>query len=372
MASIFGDKLKVSIFGQSHSPAIGVVVDGLPAGFEIDMDKLQAFLERRAPGHSDLTTRRKEGDKPEFLSGLFNGMTCGAPLAAIIRNEDVRSQDYEEMAGAPRPGHADLTAHIKFGGAEDYRGGGHFSGRLTAPLCIAGGIALQMLEEEDILVEARIVELGGVDLRGFYDADSLSAAASDKDSSDEKNGALNREIARIIGEAKEEGDSVGGIVECRIKNVPPGLGDPIFDGMENRISRAVFGIPAIKGIEFGAGFEAARMKGSENNDAYLPVTGDGSEDGLLIFDEESEMMIPGTATNNAGGILGGITNGQDIVFRVAVKPTPSIAKEQDTVNYETGEARKLVVRGRHDPSIVPRVVPCVEATAAIVVLDCLL
>ena len=341
MSSIFGKNIKVSIFGQSHSPAIGVVVDGLPAGFEIDMDKLQTFMDRRAPGKSATSTKRKEKDKPEFLSGLFNGATCGAPLAAIIRNEDVKSKDYDKVAKAPRPGHADLTAHIKFGGAEDYRGGGHFSGRLTAPLCVAGGIALQMLEEEDIKVEARIVEIGGVKI----------------DSSDKK------EIDRIIKEAKAEGDSVGGIVECRIKNVPPGLGDPIFDGVENRIAQAVFGIPAIKGIEFGAGFDAARMRGSENNDEYI---------GEFFFDEDEEMLIPETKTNNAGGILGGITNGQDIVFRVAVKPTPSISKKQDTVDYETGKPVKMVVKGRHDPSIVPRVVPCVEAAAAIVILDYLL
>lgn len=371
MASVFGKNLVVSIFGQSHSEAIGVVIDGLPAGFEIDMDELQEFMNRRAPGRSKNATQRKEADKPEFLSGLFDGLTCGAPLAAIIRNKDVRSQDYDQIDEMPRPGHADLTARIKYNGFEDYRGGGHFSGRLTAPLCIAGGIAIQFLREEGIEFSSKIVELGGVDLRPYYDAENVQDV-----------------IDELISAAKKEGDSIGGVVECRITGVPAGIGDPMFDGVENRISQAVFGIPAIKGIEFGAGFDAARMKGSENNDAYMmdDVSPDGASSNDMSMNDVSldegvpydqELGITGrggitTTSNNAGGILGGITNGQDIVFRVAVKPTPSIAKEQDTINYFTGENAKIKVKGRHDPCIVPRVLPCLEAAAAIVILDYML
>ncbi|MBP3816095.1 MAG: chorismate synthase [Firmicutes bacterium] len=342
MSSTFGKNLKISIFGQSHSPAIGVVVDGFPAGFEVDMEELESFLERRAPGRSKISTQRKEADKPEFLSGLVNNTTCGAPLSAIIRNEDVRSKDYDEMASVPRPGHGDLTAQIKYEGAQDYRGGGHFSGRLTAPLCIAGGIALQMLAEEDIHISARILEIGGEQ-------------------------AFSREdVEKIISRAREEGDSVGGICECRITGLPAGLGDPMFDGMENLIAKAVFGIPGIKGIEFGAGFQAAKMKGSENNDQYyVAPSSDLEEDG---FDPRRIK----TKTNNAGGILGGITNGEDLVFRVAVKPTPSIAKPQQSVNMNTGEERVLEIKGRHDPCIAPRVLPCLEAASALVILDLML
>ena len=339
MASVFGNNLKVSIFGQSHSPAIGVVIDGLPAGFDIDMDRLQEFMDRRAPGRAKTATARKEADVPEFLSGLAGpegATTCGAPLAAIIRNGDARPWDYEEISAVPRPGHADYTAHIRYGGYEDYRGGGHFSGRLTAPLCIAGGIAIQMLLEEGIEVSSRILEVGGKSVK------------------------THKDVERIIMEAKKDKDSVGGIVECVIKGVPAGLGDPMFDGVENRISAAVFGVPAIKGIEFGAGFKAAKMRGSRNNDEYY-------------FDGEfNEQAVLRTKTNNAGGILGGITNGEEIVFRVAVKPTPPIAKEQNSVNYITGEEAKLTVKGRHDPCIVPRVLPCVESAAALVILDFLL
>ena len=333
MASVFGNKIKVSIFGQSHSEGIGVVIDGLPAGVKIDMAKLQTFLDRRAPGNSELSTARKEEDKPEFIAGLAGpnmDTTCGAPLTAIIRNRDVRSEDYDEIPNAPRPGHADYTAHVKYGGAEDYRGGGHFSGRITAGLCVAGNVAMQILGNLGISFESKILQVGGVDI-------------PDGDEGESK-------LRDVILAAKEEGDSVGGIVECKIYGVPVGVGEPIFDGIENHISQAVFGIPAIKGIEFGAGFKAAAMKGSENNDSFT---------GPIIR----------TTTNNAGGILGGIANGDAIVFRVAVKPTPSIAKEQDSVNYETGESVKMVVKGRHDPCIVLRVLPCVEAAAAIAILD---
>ena len=324
MASEFGKNIRVSIFGESHGAAIGVSIDGMPAGVSVDMERLQHFLDRRAPGRSRFTTARREEDRPEFLCGLRGGVTCGTPITAIIRNRDTRSGDYSQMENIPRPGHADYAARMRYGGNEDCRGGGHFSGRLTAPLCVAGGIFLQALEAEGITVRARILEIGG----------------NTKDPRGE------------IEKAMAEKDSVGGIIECVVNGMPPGIGDPIYDGLENRISLAVFGIPAVKGIEFGRGFEAARLRGSENNDAFY-------FDGGTIK----------TRTNNHGGILGGISSGMPIVFRVAVKPTPSIGKEQDSIRYDTGENVKMTVQGRHDPCIVPRAVPCVEAAAAMAIYD---
>ena len=324
MASEFGKNIRVSIFGESHGAAIGVSIDGMPAGVSVDMERLQHFLDRRAPGRSRFTTARREEDRPEFLCGIRGGVTCGTPITAIIRNRDTRSGDYSQMENIPRPGHADYAARMRYGGNEDCRGGGHFSGRLTAPLCGAGGIFLQALEAEGITVRARILEIGG----------------NTKDPRGE------------IEKAMAEKDSVGGIIECVVNGMPPGIGDPIYDGLENRISLAVFGIPAVKGIEFGRGFEAARLRGSENNDAFY-------FDGGTIK----------TRTNNHGGILGGISSGMPIVFRVAVKPTPSIGKEQDSIRYDTGENVKMTVQGRHDPCIVPRAVPCVEAAAAMAIYD---
>ena len=325
MSSIFGHNLKVSIFGQSHSEAIGVTVHGFPPGFKINLDALYAFLQRRAPGQNRYTTTRKEGDVPQFLSGLVDGVTCGAPLTAIIYNTDTRSKDYSQFADSPRPAHADYTAHIKYKGFEDVRGGGHFSGRLTAPLCIAGGIALQILEDKGIQITTQILSIRG----------------NEKDPFSE------------IEKARKEGDSVGGLVSCTINGVPPGLGDPMFDGIENRMAQAIFGIPAVKGIEFGSGFAAAGMRGSQHNDAFY-------------FDEEGNVK---TRTNNHGGILGGITSGMPITFRIAVKPTPSIASVQQSISYAQQANKPLAVTGRHDPCIVPRILPCVEAAAALVMLD---
>ena len=349
MSSSFGENIRVSIFGQSHSGAIGVTVDGLPAGEKIDLAQLQRFLDRRAPGRNDYSTTRREADVPEILCGLKDGLTCGAPLTAIIRNGDVRSQDYEVLRTTPRPGHADFTAQVKYGGAQDAAGGGHFSGRLTAPLCIAGGICLQLLAREGITVISRIASIAGV-----ADEGELTGSTAEKDFpvvSDVRG----EEMRAAIEAARTEGDSVGGVIECAVLGVPAGLGDPMFDGMENRIAALVFGIPAVKGIEFGAGFAAAAMRGSENNDAFA------LQDGRVV-----------TKTNHCGGILGGITTGMPISFRAAVKPTPSIAREQESVDLDTMQIVKLRVGGRHDPCIVPRAVPCVEAAAAIAVYDALL
>ena len=350
MSSTYGENLRLTVFGQSHSPAIGVTVEGLPAGFAIDMAALQAFLDRRAPGRDKNSTTRKEADAPEFLCGLTGGnTTCGAPLTAIIRNTNTRSGDYEELSCKPRPGHADYTGWVKYGESRDYAGGGHFSGRLTAPLCIAGGICLQLLEKEGITVRARIRAIADVeDDAPFTQRVSHKSFPTVSDAAGE---AMQQRIAA----AKAEGDSVGGVVECVVDGAPAGLGDPMFGGMENRIAAAIFGIPAVRGVEFGLGFEAARLRGSEHNDPFRV------EGGKVI-----------TATNHCGGILGGITTGMPIVLRAAFKPTPSIGIEQETVDLRTMENTTLTVHGRHDPCIVHRAVPCVEAAVAIAVYDALL
>ena len=325
MSNSFGNCFRFTIFGQSHAPAIGVTIEGLPSGFEIDMEKLNAFMARRAPG-GRYSTQRKEADTPEFIAGLVNGKSCGAPLTAIIRNNDTRSKDYEYMKSTPRPGHADYTAMVKYGPSRDYAGGGQFSGRLTAPLCIAGGIAIQVLEKLGMSVEAKILSIGG--------------------ETDET------KMFELIDKVRSEGDSVGGLIGCTVSGVPVGLGEPMFGGMENRIAQAVFGIPAVKGIEFGAGFKAADMRGSECNDPFR------IEDAKVV-----------TEGNDHGGILGGISSGMPIDFRVAIKPTPSIMLAQKSVDLESMEETQLQIRGRHDPCIVPRAVPCVEAAAAVAVLD---
>jgi chorismate synthase len=326
VSSIIGDKLKISIFGQSHSPAIGVTIDGFPSGFEIDDIKLADFLKRRAPGLNNLSTARKEADKPNFISGLVNNTTCGAPITAIIENTDCRSKDYNSISDTYRPAHADFTADVKFKGFQDKAGGGHFSGRLTAPLCVAGAIALQYLEKTGIKISAKAIKIGKAD--------------------------TDEGMVAEIENARKNGDSVGGIIECIAEGVPAGIGDPIFDGIENKISQYIFGIPAIKGIEFGSGFFGASLLGSENNDEFTYI------DGQIK-----------TKTNNHGGILGGITSGMPIVFRVAVKPTPSIAKSQQSISIKDKCEKEIKIEGRHDPCIVLRALPCVESACALALLD---
>lgn len=346
MSSSYGKNLTVTIFGQSHSAAIGVTMDGFPAGFPVDMEVLGRFLARRAPGGGPLATPRKEADAPEFLCGLVNNITCGAPLTAVIRNTNVRPQDYAALQSVPRPGHADYTANVRYGGHQDASGGGHFSGRLTAPLCIAGGVCMQLLEHEGISIRARILSIGHA-----TDSAPFDAPVAEKPFpavSDDAAAAMQAEIAQ----AKADGDSVGGVVECVVEGLPAGIGEPMFGGLENLIARAVFAIPAIKGVEFGAGFAAARLRGSEHNDAFRV------QDGRIV-----------TETNRCGGILGGISTGMPVVFRAAFKPTPSISRQQDSVSLSRMENTTLVIHGRHDPCIVPRAVPCVEAAAAIAVLD---
>ena len=356
MSSEFGKILRVSVFGQSHGRAIGVNIDGLPAGEAIDLAELQTFLDRRKPGKSPLSTARKESDAPEFLSGLENGVTCGFPLCAVIRNSDQHSSDYSKLADKPRPAHADYTARVKWGGHADMRGGGHFSGRLTAPLCIAGGIARQILARRGIYVGAHLASVGPEQDAAFplhptkeqFDAVAAKAFPVLDDEAGQR-------MQDVILAARQEGDSVGGTVECAVIGLPAGLGDPMFEGVENRLAAAIFGIPAVKGLEFGAGFAAAAMRGSEHNDPFL------MEDGRVV-----------TATNHAGGILGGITTGMPLTLRAAIKPTPSIARNQQTVSLSAGEDTELTIRGRHDPCIAHRAVPVVEAVTAIVILDLLL
>ncbi len=350
-----GEKFKISIFGQSHSEEMGVVIDNLPSGFKIDEEKLSAFMARRAPGRDAFSTSRKEGDKVKFVSGITDGKTNGAPLCAIIENTNTRSKDYENLKDIPRPGHADFAAWSKFGDNRDVSGGGQFSGRLTAPLCIAGGIFKQLLEEKGIHIGAHIASIGKVKDDLF---DSVNV--SEKDFVGDKafpviNDSKGEEMQKEILAAKGEADSIGGSVECAITGVGAGVGDTLFGGWESKISSAVFAIPAVKGIEFGRGFEASTLLGSENNDAFR------IKDGEIV-----------TATNNHGGILGGISSGMPIIFRVAFKPTPSIGKEQESVSLSKKENTTLIINGRHDPCIVKRAVPCVEAVAAIVAANMIL
>jgi chorismate synthase len=356
MSSEFGNILRVSVFGQSHGKAIGVNIDGLPAGEAIDFDELNAFLDRRKPGKSPLSTLRKEADTPIFLSGIENGVTCGSPLCAIIENSDQHSKDYSELQDKPRPSHADYTAYVKWGGQADMRGGGHFSGRLTAPLCIAGCIAKQILARRGVYVGAHLASVGTVDDKSFplYPSKELfvQIAAKPFPVLDDQAG---ERMQALILDARQNLDSVGGIVECAAIGLPAGLGDPMFDGIENRLASAMFGIPAVKGVEFGLGFGSCRLHGSENNDPFA------MENGQVV-----------TTSNRAGGILGGITTGMPVTLRVGLKPTASIAKPQQTVSLSARENAELVIHGRHDPCIAHRAVPVVEAVTATVLLDLLL
>lgn len=354
MSSTYGENLKLTIFGQSHGAAIGMTLDGIPAGLPVDFDELQAFLNRRAPGQNNWSTPRKEGDRPEFLAGILDGFTCGAPIAAVIHNTNTRSGDYANLKDCPRPGHADYTAQMKYGGFQDAAGGGHFSGRLTAPLCIAGGLCKQWLAERGIRVAARIASIAGVtdDFEVNTLNPQLDLIGTDFPVFSPDAGARMREK---IAEARSECDSVGGIIECYITGVPAGLGEPMFGGVESRIAQIVYGVPAVKAVEFGIGREAADLRGSQCNDAFTV------ENGQIR-----------TVTNNAGGILGGISNGMPIVFRAAIKPTPSIARPQQSVSLRNAQQQELVVKGRHDPCIVSRAVPVIEAAAAIALFDLLL
>ena len=357
MSTTYGKNLKITIYGGSHDSEIGVIAEGIPKGIEINFEELELFMKRRAPGQNKYSTQRKEADRPVFISGVNGSVTNGETLKAVIYNTNQRSSDYKSLEFVPRPSHADYAAKMKYGDNVDLRGGGHFSGRLTAPMCIIGGICLQYLQHRGIYVGAHVYEIGGVSDLPFdpvtLDKDTLlSSSHADFPALCANAG---EEMKARIEEARLEGDSVGGIVECAAIGIPAGLGEHMFDGVENRISSIVFGIPAVKGIEFGAGFAVAKMKGSQNNDPFYT-------DGKHIY----------TKTNNAGGILGGMSTGMPLIFRAAMKPTPSIFKEQDSVDMNSMTNKKLVIQGRHDPCVVIRAVPVFEAAAAISIFDMLL
>ncbi len=353
----FGNTLKVSVFGQSHGKAIGVLIDGLPAGEHIDRAELQNFLDRRRPGKNRLSTARNEMDAPVFLSGILDDVTCGAPICAIIENNDQRSSDYTELFDKPRPSHADYTAWVKWGGKADLRGGGQFSGRLTAALCIAGGIAKQILARHRIFIGAHLSSIGTEHDEAFplfptkelFDQVAAKAFPVINDQAGEC-------MQKRILSAAAEADSVGGIIECAVIGLPAGLGNAMSGGMESRLAAAIFGIPAIKGIEFGAGFKSTEMPGSDNNDAFY-------------IDNNADIK---TSTNHSGGILGGITNGMPLTLRAAVKPTPSIGKLQKTVSLSKMQPEEIKIKGRHDPCIAHRAVPVIEAVTAIIILDIIL
>jgi len=318
----FGRIYRISIFGESHGPSVGITVDGCPAGLELAAADFEIDMERRKGGMQKGTTPRKEDDVPVFLSGIFNGKTTGAPITIVFENKNTRSADYEKQRAVPRPGHADMVAHQKFGGYEDYRGGGHFSGRLTACLVAAGIIAKKLLQS--VKVTASIIEVGG-----------------------------EKDVEAGLQKAIDAKDSVGGIIECRVENLPFGVGEPFFDSVESQISHAVFAIPAVRGIEFGTGFAAARMFGSTHNDPIIDANGK-------------------TKTNHAGGIVGGITNGNELVFRIAIKPTSSTPKEQESWNWADERMENFSIKGRHDLCIALRVPPVLEAVTAIVLADLML
>lgn len=354
MSSTLGDKIKISVFGESHGNGIGVVVDGLPAGIKIDLDKVLAQMARRAPGKDKTATPRKESDLPKILSGMLDDTLTGAPLCAVIENTNTRSGDYGNLLSCPRPGHSDYTAFVKYSGANDIRGGGHFSGRLTAPIVFAGAICRQILEQKGIKIAAHISSIGKVCDKNFnpvniendlIDRLNLSSFALIDQSAESK-------MREVVESARMSLDSVGGTIECAVTGIDAGFGDPMFDGVEGVIAKAVFGVPAIKGIEFGKGFELSQMRGSESNDPFE------YKDGKVV-----------TSTNNCGGILGGITNGMPIIFKAAVKPTPSISQKQQTVDLQTKQNAELEIKGRHDPCIVPRAVPVIEAVTAIAIIN---
>lgn len=357
MTATLGEKIKLTIFGESHGLSIGCVIDGLPPGFAIDLDAVKKEMQRRAPGKSPLATARNEKDAFIIESGFFEGRTTGTPLCVLIPNSDQHSGDYSKLKNVMRPGHADYSGKVKYNGFNDYRGGGHFSGRLTAPLVFMGALAKQILAKCGIYVGAHIAAVAGVKDMPFNplgeSADTFSALA--QKSFPVLDDTAGEAMQEKILAAKQNCDSVGGVIECMAINLPAGIGAPFFDSLESRLAHALFSVPAVKGIEFGKGFALAQMPGSEANDQMYYDNG-----------------VVKTYTNNNGGITGGITNGMPVLFKAAVKPTPSIAKVQKTVDLSTESNTELVITGRHDPCIVQRAVPVIEGVAAWVILDMLL
>lgn len=354
MSSKFGNKIKLSIFGESHGEAIGCVIDSIPAGVKLDMDKIYFDMARRAPGKDKTATQRLEKDIPHILSGVLNGVTTGAPLAMIIENTNTKSGDYSNLLSVPRPSHSDYPAYVKYQGNNDIRGGGHFSGRLTAPLVFAGAVAKQILAQKGITVGAHILSINGVFDDSFDKANVIEKellAVSSK-AFCVINDEVEDKMRASVEKARLDGDSVGGVIECAVVGVPVGIGANIFSTVEGHISSALFGVPAVKGVEFGAGFDFAKMTGYEANDTYSISNGNVKIN-----------------KNNNGGILGGMTTGAPIIVRAVVKPTPSISKAQKSVNLQKMTEEELVIHGRHDPCIVPRAVPVVESAVAFALLD---
>ena len=351
---MWGKSIKVSLFGESHGEAVGINIEGLPSGLKLNLDFIAEEMKRRMPGKNILSTSRKEMDIPEILSGYFEGYTTGTPLCAIIRNKDVRSRDYDELKNLMRPGHADYTGMMRYNGFNDYRGGGHFSGRLTAPLVFAGAICKQVLAEKGIMVGAHVKSIKDIEDASFNEA-NLSherLVALRKSALPLLDQSKESVMRQAILDAKLEGDSVGGVIECAILGIDAGIGEPFFDSVESTLAHLAFSVPAVKGIEFGFGFELTKLYGSEANDTFYYA------DDIIK-----------TKTNRNGGILGGITTGMPIIFRCAIKPTPSILKEQKTINLAEEKETILQIKGRHDPCIVGRALPVIEAVAAIGILD---
>jgi chorismate synthase len=358
MSSQIGNKLKVSVFGESHGSGIGAVIDGFPAGVDIDSDELLAFMKRRAPGRDKTATPRKESDLPTVLSGILGNTTCGTPIAAIIANSDQHSNDYKNVASVARPGHADYTGFVRYDGFNDVRGGGHFSARLTAPIVFAGGLCKQYLSQRGIYIGAHLASVGGVS-DDLFDAVELTSdvlLSPGKKGFPVINDSAEEKMREVIEAARLDADSVGGVVEVAAIGMPVGIGSPIFDTIEGRLAFGYYGIPAVKGVEFGAGFGVAQMRGSQNNDEFY-MAGEG---------------VVKTRTNNHGGVLGGITSGMPVTARLAFKPTPSIGKPQKSIDYRNLTDAEMGVKGRHDPCVAVRAVPVVEAVTAIVLMDMLL
>ncbi len=346
-----GKEFTITTFGESHGKYVGVVVDGCPAGLPLSETDIQAELDRRIPAQPKIVSGRIEKDVAMILSGVFNGFTTGAPIALMVDNKEIDSSDYEAIKDLPRPGHADYTARIKYGGFNDYRGGGRFSGRVTVALIMAGAIAKKLLSKFDVDVLAYTLAIGQVKTDKKFSPEEIrknryTAATRCPDL------ACAEKMEEAIVNAKKEGDSLGGIVECLALNMPVGVGEPLFDSLDADLAKALFAVPAVKGVEFGAGFRAAELRGSENNDAFF------IQNGKIV-----------TSSDNAGGILGGLSNGMPIMIKVAIKPTPSIGKEQRTVNLSTMKNATLSIKGRHDPCVVPKAVPAIEAAVAITLAD---
>lgn len=355
LMNTFGENIKLSVFGQSHAKAIGVTIDGFSAGTLVDQEYVAKIMALRAPGSSPLATKRKEPDKVEFISGVVNGKTVGSTVCAVIYNSDTHSSDYSDLVMRPRPSHADYPATVRYGESYDIRGGGQFSGRLTAPICIAGAIALSLLEKQGIKVGVHVLSVGGerdIPFSLTEDENTLLDELSSKQFPVISQQAEQKMIS-VIKKASENLDSVGGVIECKITGLPVGVGEPMFCGVENALSKMMFGIPAVKGVEFGAGFDGSELFGSQYNDCYY-------------YDENGNVR---TRTNNAGGICGGMTTGMPVVFRVAIKPTPSIARAQETVDLAKKENTVLEIHGRHDPCIAVRAGVVVRAAAAFAMYD---